>query len=508
MNSQLMPRCGRLVPVVDVLTAHAARLLLAAMLVGGGAVVAVAADGAGGEAGFVVYQLPPTKSPIPAKAERDAKRADIESIFEPAKAQSAADKEALAQRLIKTAQETRDDPGSRFVMLNMAREVASDCAKVQLAFDAVDLLQLEFDFDGDAVRLATIAQAIKATVPVDAKGEVVALGGQLAQQLTERDRHADAAKLLASLLELARRARNQNAISQLVEQKRLADQLAAEFAKVQPFLEKLKTTPDDAEASTAVGKYYLLVSGKPEQGLRLLTKSDNATLAEAAKLELTGPQNPADQDKLGDLWWDLANAETSKPTKEQLQSRALAWYEKAKPSLKGLMVVKATSRIRQLASAGIKPAPLMSDLGIFSRPPRGSEMPASPIPESVPGPGDSVAPTNTQAASNLVDLVDVQRDAVRHEWTKSPAGLTCKNAVATLLEIPQVIEGDYIATMEFTRAEGNEAIGCLLPVGDNYCGVFLSTKRRSSSTANSSALGRGKGPPILKASAACPIATC
>ena len=63
----------------------------------------------------------PPKSPVPSKAERDAKQASIESIFHIAKAKTPAEKADLAANLFRTAAETPDDAVAQFVMLNLAQ---------------------------------------------------------------------------------------------------------------------------------------------------------------------------------------------------------------------------------------------------------------------------------------------------------------------------------------------------------------------------------------------------
>lgn len=482
MNTKLLPRYVPLV-LTHLAPARWELVLLAlAALAIAVASPSFAAEDAREGAHFVVFQAP-AKSPIPSKELRDAKRAEIDSIFETSKAASLTEKVALAQRLLRTAQDTRDDAVARFELLNMARELASEGARMQIAFDAIELMQLEFDFDADGVRLVTITQGSKAAVPLDAKGEVIVYGSKLAERLVQQDRYAEASKLISSLMDPARRARDQIAVARLIEQKKQIDLLAADFSKLQTLLDKLKANPDDPQASTAAGKYYLFQKNDPQQGLKLLAKSDNAALAEVAKLELTQPQNPADQEKLADLWWELAGAETSKPAKEKLQERALSWYIQAAPQMKGLMQVKANSRIRQLTTAGIKPVPLMSELGIFSRPPRGSEMPNSPIPESVPA---AALPTN------LLDLVNVEKDAMRQTWIRRDDHLYAPNEYACSLQIPATVKGEYTFTAEFSRVDSDDIVGFMLPVGDDYCEVILSTDGGAASYIGEGSTNRSK----------------
>src|SRR5690606_17731219 len=132
-----------------------------------------------------------------------------------------AEKAEMAANLFRTSSETPDDLVAQFVMLNMAREMAGDAARIQLAFDAIDLLEQQFEFDANAVRMATISQGAKAAVPNEAKHEVVTFGVELADRLAAADRYAEATKVLTTLVELARRARDAQVAAALVERRRV-----------------------------------------------------------------------------------------------------------------------------------------------------------------------------------------------------------------------------------------------------------------------------------------------
>lgn len=397
----------------------------------------------------------PERLPVPAKAERDAQQAKVEGIFQTAKAKTPAEKADLAAQLLRTAVETPDDHVAVFVMLNLARELAGDAARTQLAFDAIDLLERQFDFDADPVRILTIAQGAKANIPNDAKQEVVTLGVELANQLAAADKYEDAAKVLNGLVDLARRAREPQVAAVLIEHRRANDALFAAYKAAQGAFTTLKTSPDDPAANLAAGRFHLLVKNDAARGLTHLAKGNDAALAAAAKLELANPQTPEEQEQLADAWWNLAAKDDDKETQKKLQARSMAWYQRAQPGLKGLAAAKADKRLHELADAGVQPADINLDLGIFDDSPT-----ATPKPRRLP--------------TNLLDLVDVDAHKVNQSWTRDGSDVVSPNAYAALLKIPVTIDGGYDATLEFTRTDGHELVGLVLPVGDHYCDVLLS----------------------------------
>jgi hypothetical protein len=393
---------------------------------------------------------PPPRAPVPTKAEREAKLASVEAVLPTAKAKAPAEKAALARQLLRTASETPDDLVAQFVMLNLARELAADSAQMQLAFDAIDLLDEQFEIDGDTVRISTVAQGARALVPNEMKQEVVALGVELADHLAAADRYEDASRVLTGLIELARRARELQLSAALVERRRVSEARLAAYKSAQASFDTLKKSPDDRAANLAVGRFYLFAKHDAARGLTHLAKGSDEPLAAAAKLELTNPQSPAEQEKLASAWWDLAAQATDKDEQKNLKSRSFAWYQRVQPELKGLDAAKADKRLQELADAGVQPAEINLDLGVF----------------------DDAPSAARRLPPNLLDLIDVNLHAVRHVWERRGKEVAASDEGAALLRIPVDIRGSYRFRTEFTRETGSESVGVSLPVGGHRC-IFL-----------------------------------
>ena len=179
------------------------------------------------------------------------------------------------------------------------------------------------------------------------------------------------------------------------------------YKQAQGAFETLKKSPDDPAANLAAGRFHLFVKSDAARGLTHLAKAGDDPLAAAAKLELENPQSPDDQEKLADAWYALAAKETDKELAKKLHSWAFAWYQRAQPGLKGLAAAKADKRLQELAAAGVQPAEIDLDLGVFDDPPAGSS-PAARLPR------------------NLLDVVDVDKHAVETIWQRRDGDLIAR----------------------------------------------------------------------------------
>ncbi len=80
--------------------------------------------------------------------------------------------------------------------------------------------------------------------------------------------------------------------------------------------------------------------------------------------------------------------------------------------------------------------------------------------------------------TDLLKLVDIQRDIVCGQWEQNNGALvvtpTDTDRQHLRLQLPVIVEGGYDLEMEFTRNEGDETVGAVLPVGAGGCVLHLS----------------------------------
>jgi hypothetical protein len=152
------------------------------------------------------------------------------------------------------------------------------------------------------------------------------------------DRAVDLANL--GLLE-ARKAHNAQLLQQAHARLANCQQKAAQAA--------LDKTPDDPDANLAVGRYLCFTKGDWERGLPKLALGKDDDLKTLSLTELQGVTSSAEQAKLGDGWWDLAEKQEG-VIKTQMRRRAGCWYQKTLPGLSGLMKEKIEKRLAQLTA--------------------------------------------------------------------------------------------------------------------------------------------------------------
>ena len=133
------------------------------------------------------------------------------------------------------------------------------------------------------------------------------------------------------------------------------------FARLQPYVDRLKKDPKDAEANLELGKYFGLLKGKWERALPLLAMGNDEALRTPARQDVAKPKKTADQLALADAWYALAQSEQD-PAKLNLERRAAYWYEQAVPDLRGLSRLKASKRIDQI-STRLVAAPVETPVG-------------------------------------------------------------------------------------------------------------------------------------------------
>jgi hypothetical protein len=115
---------------------------------------------------------------------------------------------------------------------------------------------------------------------------------------------------------------------------------------VQAALETIKTSPDDAVANAAVGRYRCFIQADWAAGLPLLAKGDDFALARLATAEMAAPTEPADRVKLADGWLDAARPDD--PLAAHYKSQARQWFQIALPGLSGVTRTTAAKKIEDM----------------------------------------------------------------------------------------------------------------------------------------------------------------
>lgn len=307
----------------------------------------------------------PQKLSIPSNAERAAARKRIDAIYPVDQADSMPAKAEMAGRLMQTARDTRDDAVAKFVLWNMARELAAAAGDIHTALAAIAELDAQFAIDADAVRFATFRDAAGATVPPAAKRATISAGLEMIDRLVADNRYREAAALAELLLKPARKTDDRGLLSAVLQRRRSIEDLHDQFQHAEAAFDALRQDPEDAEANLVAGKFAAFVKGDWKTGLPLLARGSDRQLRAAASAELDDAAQPQEMLRIADTWWQEADRQ-SHPAAGELRWRAKSWYRKALPSLDGVDSARVRQRLLEISdeeladiSAALQPSTVL-----------------------------------------------------------------------------------------------------------------------------------------------------
>ena len=287
------------------------------------------APGAAQDAGeFVPDETPTTpqskvRLPTPDAPTQAQDLAKIKEIYADGyKSTKPEDRLALAKTLYAKALETGDSPSARYVLLLQSSDLAAATGDVGQAWQALDRLSGEFEFDTFEAKLAALKKATS-TGHTSAADYVEAVQhyGTLVEQAVREERFEAALELVQLTSTAAGRLRDPLLGQQI--QKRRAEllELKRAFEAAQAATAKLKESPDDPLASQRLGSYLCLWRNRWNEGLPLLAKSSSMKLAEAARLDIAQPAKAEEQRAAGDAWLAAAEAERGLEREALLRAR-------------------------------------------------------------------------------------------------------------------------------------------------------------------------------------------
>lgn len=295
-------------------------------------------------ASFALLFLQQAPVPDPEK-QKESEKLVRELFKEEYARKTAADRSALARKLLEQAQDSAGDPVSRFVLLREASDLAAQAGDVATSLKAIDQLGAAYAVDTLALKSAAygfIGKSIRA--PEDLSSLATAYL-KLVDEASEKDQY-DIAKLAAeSASALARRLKDMPMVTRADAKAREAGDRREKYAKLKKAQQTLVSSPDDPESNLVIGQFECWAKGDWEQGLRRLVKGSDPALKALAEEDLAAPADVASRIKLGDSWWDLAEkADVSR--KSNIQERARHWYRLAVTEAQGLTKAKVELRLK------------------------------------------------------------------------------------------------------------------------------------------------------------------
>ncbi len=279
------------------------------------------------------------RAPVPDSAARKDVLALVQEIhgkeYEDAKTSS--QKLALAKTLLSEAGESQDDPAGHFVLLRVARDLAVGAGDTSTAWRAIDVMDRAFQVDGLQMKAGAISKLTGSARSAVQKKGLALLGLRLIGELVLRDDYDAARQLGKTIVTAGRKSKDAAMEKRITARNKQVERLAAAYADVQDTLATLEEHPVDPDANLAAGKYYCFVKGDWGKGASMLALGQDATLRELARQELREVTSPSRQVKLGNDWWDVAQA-ADEETRDSLLLHAATWYRRAQSKLSGGLV--------------------------------------------------------------------------------------------------------------------------------------------------------------------------
>ncbi len=290
----------------------------------------------------------PAKLPEPDAAAQKKAQQEIQGLFKEEYAKkAAADRLALARKLIETAGQTRDDPVSRYVLYREAQDLAMLAGDFELALGTVDEVARSYAVNGPSMKAAILSGAARnARTPEELKGlaGVYLRQGEDALAMDDLD---EADRMIQQAAALARKAKDPALTGRAEARAKEIAEMKPRFDKAKKAREALAANPEDAAAHLALGQYLCLSKGDWTSGLLHLARSSDGLYKGAAAKDLANPAEAAPQVEAGDAWYDLGERESG-AGRLALRKRASLWYERAVLNLTGLTKLKVEKRIADI----------------------------------------------------------------------------------------------------------------------------------------------------------------
>lgn len=375
--------------------------------------------------------LQQAKAPPPAAAEQARAEKEIRSLFKDDLARKDRDgKRAAAVKFLAQAGDSRNQPVSRYVLLGMTRDLATEALDVTTCFAALEQLDLGWETGRDLfVQKATALLAARknATSAEDSSKLADAHLG-LVDHAVAANRFDDA---LAAADHASKIAKDPERLGRA---RRLAQQIPllkseAEAARTAEL--GLAADPDDPEANLVLGRYIAFARGDWDRALPLLAKGEDAALAEVARSELARAGDP---EALGEAWWRLSEREKNPLHKGRYADRAGQLLEQALAETKGLARLKIEKRLLEIGHKPGKPSRFL----------------------------------------DLLPMIDPLKDMVQGQWSAAPGSLTSPvTGMFDLIEIPYAPGAEYDLRLLVERKEGDSTLTIGLVAGGRQFVVQL-----------------------------------
>lgn len=291
---------------------------------------------------------PRARQPLPSAEAQAAIRRDIDDIFaeQLRRELSAEAKQSLALQVAKLADEARDRPEERFVLLRKAAELAVEGGDLSRMAALVDEMAGEFTFDPLAAKAAFLRQFASRADEAN-EVESLVLAAKLAiDEARSADRYDIALPLAEATLAACRRPAGQKHLAYVQQGCEVLATTQQRWNDYQDAKAILAHAPGDPAANLTAGRWFCLEKGEWSRGLVHLAQGGAHPLADAARRDQAvaalSLDNAHQARETADRWYDVALADEGD---RGFLARAHFWYTRAQSGLSGEAAAHVEARL-------------------------------------------------------------------------------------------------------------------------------------------------------------------
>ena len=233
--------------------------------------------------------------------------------------------------LLQLAENAASNAPLRYVLLDEARLLGMRNRNYQEAFLAIEALKKTYRVDAEKLQIDLLRGATRKPADAETTCQISQRALETAWKEADKYRYDASLRLAKMAVTIARTGgataqvkRAQSALTDL-------QTLSRQFKQALSAMERIKSNPNNPQAHHIVGHFLCFGKNDFHHGLPHLQKSNDAQLAQIATLELEHDNEPLNQLKLADHWWEYSTRAKGS-FGPAMRKHAVSWYGKIQTS--------------------------------------------------------------------------------------------------------------------------------------------------------------------------------
>lgn len=252
---------------------------------------------------------------------------------------------AVVESVLSSAAETTPGTADHYALIEFAWLQSFKLSDVDRVLNIAAKLDQSYPAMNQRGQIATVCCFLQSRLSTVDRTSVSVIGLSLAKESLRRVDFDQFNKLIKCIKESAERLRDREVLVQCEELQATADQVRMKFDEYSTAKIKIELGMGDPESYETAGLFRCLWLGDWQEGIRLLRSAKTQSVIDIAERE----SGVVDDGELATKWSKLSD-ELSPVYRESALARALHYYKRALPTLKGLDKVLFEQRIAKIES--------------------------------------------------------------------------------------------------------------------------------------------------------------